>query len=91
MYNQSLETLSMNRNKVEAEGVEALENLLRINKTLKELSLSNCYLRDEGLKIAARGLKKNESLRHLYMGYSFATRLGVWAVVDTLLVGSTHL
>ena len=63
--NTALKKLEMNVNNVRMEGSVALAGMLSCNKSLTEVSLSDCLIPDAGLREIARGLLHNTSLKRL--------------------------
>jgi len=45
----------------------SVETFLSSNRCLEELNLNNCKLEKYGAKIIGKGLKKNSSLKNLYL------------------------
>lgn len=71
------------------EGAKCLANMLRDNKTIKELNITDNNIGTEGVKYLANALKKNDTLEVLYLGYNNIGDEGAKCLADMLTVNKT--
>jgi Ran GTPase-activating protein (RanGAP) involved in mRNA processing and transport len=67
----------INRNRLTAEGVKKLEEVLKINHYLQYLNLGSNSLKNEGLKYIIKGLDNNTSLIQLGLSHNEINHQGI--------------
>lgn len=73
---QDTDALWLKRNPLKPQGVKAVGELMEVNKSIKILDLHNVGALDEGIKYLFQSLKKNDTLRHLYLDANGITPIG---------------
>jgi Ran GTPase-activating protein (RanGAP) involved in mRNA processing and transport len=77
----------INRNRLTAEGIKKIEEVLKNNYFLQYLNLSSNSLKNEGLKYILNGLNNNHSLLELNLSHNEITHHGI-SYFNTILKGS---
>ena len=78
-------TLLLDRNPLGASGLETLFNALKLNKTLKLLSVASCSMTDTGVASLASALSTNDTLETLVIvGNDAITENGLTCLVKVL-------
>jgi Ran GTPase-activating protein (RanGAP) involved in mRNA processing and transport len=72
-----MRSLWLKRNPLKADGMRHISDLLSVHQHLHILDLHNTAVMDEGCKHLAIGLKKNTSLRRLYLDANGITDVGL--------------
>jgi archaellum component FlaC len=83
-----LEHLSLEGNNL-AGYLEVLERFLQLNRRLKSLNLSSCFLKTETFLQLCNGLGKNASLQMIFLNNNSCRDSGALAIAKALLVNST--
>ena len=72
------------------EGASYIAAMLKVNKVLQGVDLSNCGITDTGVRELAETLKINETLRGLYLSGNYGiTSLGAHYLSDMLLINTS--
>ena len=92
LYQHSkLQTLNVSYNPtIGNEGASYIAAMLKVNKVLKEVYLSNCGITDTGVKELSEMLKINQTLRGLFLSNNNGiTSLGAHYLSDILLINTS--
>jgi Ran GTPase-activating protein (RanGAP) involved in mRNA processing and transport len=77
----------INRNRLTAEGVRKLEEVLKMNHFLQYLNLGSNSLKNEGLKYILKGLDNNSTLIQLCLSHNEINHQGI-SYFNTILINS---
>ena len=75
---------NVNRNRICAEGVRLIEDVLQTNYFIEKLDLSSNSIKSEGLKYLINGLKNNIVLKYLNISNNEIDEKGIYYLKDNL-------
>ena len=94
--NEITESLQINANlqslklkNITIEGVELISEIVRTNKTLQKLDLSNNKLSDDGTITISDGLKNNTTLLELNISHNNITNKAIKNITESIQVNTT--
>ena len=71
-------------NPIGDEGLQTIFNSLKLNNTLKFLSVSHCFMTDAGVPSLAEAMNINTTLKELYINSNVITDNGLTCLVEVL-------